>query len=185
MAQREIIRFKCPTCNHGQVKAVWSGVTHVDNVSDDLIDGELFLTHTEDTDHVKANITFQCEKCKSVILWDHYTGPNTEETKSFGAVITTDEMLAWLRGMDMVKTVNIPDESGVSTVNVIETGPEFQIKSMKSWLDTRQGCEAAQEYFKFCAKETTPATDEEIQAALDDGILEVGDGAIVICHSTG
>jgi len=72
----------------------------------------------------------------------------------------------------------------ISTVNVIETRAENEIMRMTSWPDTKEGVEAAQERFIDVAKETTDRTDEEIQNALDDGILEVGEGAIIICHST-
>lgn len=71
----------------------------------------------------------------------------------------------------------------IRVVSVIETRAENEILNMTSWPETPEGNQAAEDHFKACAQETTERTDDEIEEALADGILEVGEGAIIITHS--
>jgi hypothetical protein len=77
----------------------------------------------------------------------------------------------------------------ISTVNVIDFGSLAisNINQLVSFPDTPEGVAAAQMVFKDwvtdAAGDNTPSEDD-LEDALDNGIFEVGEGAIVLTHST-
>ena len=76
----------------------------------------------------------------------------------------------------------------MNTVNVIKfaSGTDYQIDALESHPDTPDGNKDAEATFQAWvrkAKGDEEESDEEMDACLDDGICEVGEGAIVIVHS--
>lgn len=71
----------------------------------------------------------------------------------------------------------------LSTVSVIHMLNIYTVLSVISWPDTFEGNEKAEQYFIECAQENTDLDDTQIQKCLEDGIVEVGEGSIIIHHS--
>lgn len=78
----------------------------------------------------------------------------------------------------------------VGTVNVIDCkkAEDFAVEGLKSFPDTPEGNKAAEALFVEWVKQSAdPAnlpSEEDLEAALEDGIFEIGEGFIAITHST-
>ncbi len=79
----------------------------------------------------------------------------------------------------------------LDTVNVLEIAnlSLCQINQLRSYPDTPEGNKEAEATFREWVRDANPGriepiTEEEMEDALDNGIFEVGDGAIIITHST-
>jgi len=71
----------------------------------------------------------------------------------------------------------------LNTVNVIEFSDD-QIIGLASYPDDKEGNSEAEKRFSEVAKENGPFDQEEIDVALDDGIIEKGWWKLVLFHST-
>ncbi len=78
----------------------------------------------------------------------------------------------------------------LNTVNVIDCkkAEDFAVEGLKSYPDTPEGNKAAEATFREWVKEaadpSNPLSDEDLEAAVEDGMFEVGEGFIAITHST-
>ena len=70
----------------------------------------------------------------------------------------------------------------LKTVNVIEQGES--INAIRSFTDDAEGNAEAEAIFRSIAKENASVTDEEIDAALDDGWFQDGTYTCTIIHSS-
>jgi len=75
------------------------------------------------------------------------------------------------------------DGSTVVTVNVIEFFDDMPI-GLASYLDNKKGNEEAEKRFKAIAKENGTFSDEDLEAYVEDGIVEEGTWKAVLFHST-
>ena len=76
------------------------------------------------------------------------------------------------------------DNIEISTVSVIEFGDSItEVVSMKSFMDTPEGNQLAEEYFSSCML-SHGGHSEDVDAAIEDGHFE-GDGCVfLLTHST-
>jgi hypothetical protein len=78
----------------------------------------------------------------------------------------------------------------LNTVNVIDLkdAATYNIASVKSYPDNPDGNKEAEATFREwvgeCADPENPPTEADISAALANGIFEIGEGAILLVHST-
>lgn len=77
----------------------------------------------------------------------------------------------------------------LNTVNVIDFSnlAECSITALNSYSDDAEGNKQAEAVFAEwvrTAKGDEQVTDEDMESYLEDGICEIGEGAIVITHST-
>lgn len=76
----------------------------------------------------------------------------------------------------------------LATVNVIDVidSVNHQIERLEAFPDNPDGNKQAESRFVEWIKEAGNApSDEEIQVALESGIFEIGEGAILLVHSSG
>lgn len=71
----------------------------------------------------------------------------------------------------------------INTVNVVEFSDD-NIIGLTSLPDTPEGNEEANKRFKSIANENETFEEEELEAALDDGVIEEGTWKLVLFHST-
>jgi hypothetical protein len=75
------------------------------------------------------------------------------------------------------------DGRPVATVNVIEFADDQPI-GLASYPDNKKGNEEAEKRFKAIAKENGTFSDEDLEAYVEDGIVENGTWKAVLFHST-
>jgi hypothetical protein len=75
------------------------------------------------------------------------------------------------------------DGKPVATVNVIEFADDQPI-GLASYPDNKTGNGEAEKRFKAIAKENGTFLDEDLDAGVEDGIVENGTWKVVLFHST-
>jgi len=61
----------------------------------------------------------------------------------------------------------------------------FLIDELVSYEDTPENVQVAQALFRqWCRSVNPDVTEDELEIALDDGVMEIGEGCIAIVHST-
>lgn len=59
------------------------------------------------------------------------------------------------------------------------------IDELVSYEDTPENVQVAQALFRqWCRSVNPDVTEDELEIALDDGVMEIGEGCIAIVHST-
>lgn len=72
----------------------------------------------------------------------------------------------------------------LNTVNVIEfRGGEFDIQSLTSYQDDKEGNALAEERFKELISENHKVSKADIETALENGYFEEGEWKVIITHS--
>lgn len=73
----------------------------------------------------------------------------------------------------------------IHTVNVIETTGRLKCWPIRAFPETPEGNQAAEKLFlRICHETAVDTSDEALARYLKDGICEVGDGSVLLVHST-
>jgi len=75
----------------------------------------------------------------------------------------------------------------ISTINVIDcnNSENFQIDELVSYEDTPENNQVAEALFRqWCRASKDDVTDEELDIAVENGVMEIGEGCIALVHST-